>query len=53
MIKDHTKESRNIVILNRGANFIGSETETAPLSYAKHNVKEILDVSYKIAPSFL
>jgi hypothetical protein len=46
MIKDHDKESRNIVILNRGAEFCG--TDDAPLSYVRNSVKRILDVTYQI-----
>jgi transposase len=49
MIKDHDKESRNIVILNRGAEFCG--TDDAPLSYVRNSVKQILDVTYQIMES--
>ena len=46
MIKDRNKESRNIVFLNKGEKFVG--TQGAPLAFARYATKEITDVTYEL-----
>lgn len=47
MIKGHDKESRNIVLLNRGKEFVGSKD--AVLTYNKHSKKVIWNLTYQFA----
>jgi hypothetical protein len=48
MHKDNKLDNRNIVILNRGADFVGGR-ETSVLSYSRHAIKEVMDVIYRVA----
>jgi hypothetical protein len=50
MHRDEKKDNRNIVILNRGEEFVGTESENL-LSYSRHETKDILDVVYTVVPS--
>lgn len=52
MHRDDKMDNRNIVILNRGMEFVGSGNESI-LSYSHHRISDIVDVVYKIAPSIL
>ena len=47
MQKDDKMDNRNIVILNRGGEFVGAAT-VSPLLYSRHDVKEVMDVIYKV-----
>jgi hypothetical protein len=47
--KGDKADNRNIVILNRGADFIGP-VATSVLTLARRNVRHIENVSYKISP---
>jgi hypothetical protein len=51
MIKDRDKESRNIVLLNRGEAFLGEDG--APLAFSKVTIKEVMNVSYELAEYLL
>ncbi len=51
MHKDDKMDNRNIVILNRGMEFVGADKSV--VSYARYEIKSIVDVSYKIASSLL
>ena len=46
MIKDRSAESRNIVILNKGQPFTGTEAST--LAFSKHWVKQVMNVKYEL-----
>jgi hypothetical protein len=48
MIRDRAAESRNIVVLPRAGEFVGEGS--AVLTYERHSVKEVLDVTYRLAP---
>ncbi len=50
MHKDDKADNRNIVILNRGEEFVG-DTDTNALSYSQHDTREVMDVIYKVASS--
>jgi hypothetical protein len=50
MHRDDKMDNRNIVILNKGAEFVGTGSANV-LSYSRHEIKDILDVVYKVAPS--
>jgi len=47
MHRDDKMDNRNIVILNKGAEFVGAGSER-PLSYSCHDTKVILDVVYTV-----
>ncbi len=47
MIKDRNRESRNIVLLNKGDAFVG--VPAAPLAFTSFTVKEVADVMYRLA----
>jgi hypothetical protein len=49
MHKSDKDDNRNIVILNRGADFMGSAA-TASLALSRHNIRHIMNVSYEISP---
>lgn len=46
MIKDRTAENRNIVLLPRQESFTGSATSV--LTFVRHDVKEVLNVTYQL-----
>jgi hypothetical protein len=48
MQKDDKIDNRNIVILNRGLEFVGDSTASV-VSYTRHDVREVMDVIYKVA----
>jgi RES domain len=50
MVKEPTAENRNIVILPRAESFVGGDA--AVLKYRRFDVMEVLDVTYKLGPSF-
>jgi hypothetical protein len=50
MHRDDKMDNRNIVILNRGMEFVGTGDESI-VSYSHHRISDIVDVVYKIAPS--
>jgi RES domain len=45
MIRDHKKETRNIVVLNKGVPFVGAG---AALAFRTHRVKEVSNVTYDL-----
>ena len=45
MLRDHNRESRNIVLLNKGEPFIG--TQGTPLVFVRHATKKITGVIYR------
>jgi hypothetical protein len=49
MHKDDKMDNRNIVILNRGVEFVG--TDKSVLAYVRHEIKSIDNVIYEIAAS--
>jgi len=49
MHKSDKDDNRNIVILNRGADFVGPET-TSVLALSGHSIRHIMNVSYEISP---
>jgi RES domain len=50
MIKVRDKESRNIVFLNRGEAFTG--TQSAPLAFSRYTAKEIADITYELSDAW-
>jgi hypothetical protein len=48
MHRDEKLDNRNIVILNRGADFVCG-ADTSVLSYSRHDIKEVMDVVYRVA----
>jgi hypothetical protein len=48
MHKDESVDNRNIVILNRGVEFVGTESES-PLLYSHYVTKEIIDVTFTVS----
>jgi RES domain-containing protein len=49
MHKSDKDDNQNIVILNRGVDFIGPAT-TSSLALSRHNIRHIMNVSYEISP---
>lgn len=52
MHRDDHMDNRNIVILNKGVDFVGTENEHV-LSYSRHETDDILDVVYTLGASIL
>lgn len=48
MVKGHQADNRNIVILDRGVEFVGAGQA---LALARHDIKDIRDVLYQTSPS--
>lgn len=49
MNKGHKGDNRNIVVLNRGTDFMDPATKQC-LALSRHNIRHIQDVSYEISP---
>jgi hypothetical protein len=52
MHKSDKDDNRNIVILNRGVDFIGPAA-TSSLALSRHDIRHVMNVSYEISPIWL